>query len=144
MVVGDTNRLVGDIIPGNDPKVSFGGQMIRSLIDSDKYVLINGSSKVTGGPGTRENPAIPEQKSALDLVIVSTELEKYIKGMEIDDSRKFSPFRRTPSGKVSYSDHYEICVTFRNIPCHVPQNKSQKKYQDGIPTNLKVGLFTKL
>ena len=72
--VGDFNRQIGDIVKGNKKKVSHGGSLIRDLIESDKYVLLNGSSKVKNGPWTRYDPSSPddnERKSALDLAIVS-------------------------------------------------------------------------
>ena len=50
VIIGDANRLIGDVIPGNDPKVSYGGKMIRSLLESDNYVLVNAINKVKGGP----------------------------------------------------------------------------------------------
>ena len=30
VIVGDLNRAVGDIVPGNAPKVSYGGKLIKS------------------------------------------------------------------------------------------------------------------
>ena len=128
VIIGDANRLVGNIIPGNDEKVSFGGKFIRNLVKTDKYVLVNGTSKVTGGPGTREDPANPAHKSALDLVIVSAELEEHVDEMVIDSSRKFTPFRRHSNGKISYSDHFGISVTFKNLNHHSSNNKFVKKY----------------
>ena len=70
VMIGDAIRLLGDIIPGNDSKISHGGSLIKSLVETDKYVLVNGSSKVIGGPGTRVDPNNPRHKSALDIVVV--------------------------------------------------------------------------
>ena len=58
--------------------------MVRDFLDSGKYVLINATEKVKGGPWTREDPADIDNKSVLDLVITSAELVKYIEYMEID------------------------------------------------------------
>ena len=41
--IGDANRLLGNIIPMNAGKVSFGGAMVREFLDSDKFVLLNSS-----------------------------------------------------------------------------------------------------
>ena len=80
MLIGDMNKHVGDIIKGNHTKISFGGQLIRELLKTKKYVLLNSTNKVKGGPFTRYNPAAPEDddsKSCLDLIIISKELLKY-------------------------------------------------------------------
>ena len=84
--------------------------------------------KPKGGPGTREDPANPSHKSALDLVIVSSELEEHIDEMVIDNLRKFTPFKRHSNGKLSYSDHFGISVTLKNLPHHSSINKFQKKF----------------
>ena len=51
--VGDLNRLVGDVIPGNRPDVTYGGQAIRDELQVGNMVLLNGlQGKVVGGPMT--------------------------------------------------------------------------------------------
>ena len=56
MILGDLNRHMGDMIEGNDnDKISFGGQMIRDFSESDKYILVNATKKVIGGPFTSLN-----------------------------------------------------------------------------------------
>ena len=58
--VGDFNWQIGDIVEGNRNKVSHGGSLIRDLIESDKYVLLNASPKVKNGPWTRYDPSSPD------------------------------------------------------------------------------------
>ena len=43
----------------NHPKVSHGGDLVRELIDSENYVLVNASNKTDGGPFTRYEPNDP-------------------------------------------------------------------------------------
>ena len=100
VVLGDANRLVGDLIPGSNPKVSFGGSLLRNLLENDHYILVNSSAKAVGGPWTREDPAHADSKSALDLVIISAELEKYLDKMVIDSERKFTAFKQI-KGKMN-------------------------------------------
>ena len=143
VIIGDANRAVGNVIPLNDTKVSYGGQMIRTLLDTDKYVLVNGTDKVIGGPATRENPANPTSKSALDLVIVSVELEKYIESMEIDENKTFTPFRTTKNGTIKLL----IITVSKSLSAiylsATEQVKSQENSSSGTLTNQKVGRNTK-
>ena len=48
ILIGDLNKHVGDVIPGNNSKRSFGGNKVRDLIKTGKYTLVNAASKVTG------------------------------------------------------------------------------------------------
>ena len=117
-LIGDFNRHVGDIIPGNKDKQSFGGKLIRDLIDTKKYVLVNATTKAVGGPYTRYDPADPtndSKKSALDLCVVSSELFDYIEKLVIDKTFTFTPFRPV-NGPPVYTDHYALELVFRNLP----------------------------
>ena len=71
VIIGDLNRHIGDIVKGNEnDKVSFGGLLVRELLETGNYVLVNASNKVKGGPFTRYDPAYPgrdDKKSVLDL-----------------------------------------------------------------------------
>ena len=49
VLMGDLNKYVGDIIEGNHSKVTFVGQLIRNLLKTEKYQLVNSSSKVVDG-----------------------------------------------------------------------------------------------
>ena len=70
VLVGDFNRKVGDIIEGNDAKVSFGGSLVRQFLEDGKYVLLNATNKVIGGPWTRVSRSDTQSKSAIDFVVV--------------------------------------------------------------------------
>ena len=74
ILVGDLNKAVGNDefgVEGNHPKISFGGSLVRSLISSGQYILINNTKKCTGGPFTWTCSSNPEIRSCLDLVIVN-------------------------------------------------------------------------
>ena len=74
ILCGDFNKSVGDIVPGNKPKVSHGGKLVREFLSSEKYVLVNKLPQVKNGPFTRYDTSDPyclEKKSVLDLVIIS-------------------------------------------------------------------------
>ena len=74
LVIGDMNKLVGNIIKGNHEKISVGGALVRELLSSGKYVLVNSLDNVEGGPFTRYEPNDfnnREKRSCLDLAIIS-------------------------------------------------------------------------
>ena len=79
LIVGDFNRAVGNGnlgVEGNTAKVSYGGKLIRELIDSGDYVMLNSLTLARGGPWTRVCPATGG-RSCLDLAIGSRELSKW-------------------------------------------------------------------
>ena len=61
VLTGDLNKLVGDDalgVPGNSPEVSPGGRLLRGLLATGNWLLVNGMGEevVQGGPSTREEP----------------------------------------------------------------------------------------
>ena len=52
LVIGDMNRRVGNVVKDNHDEVSYGGKLIRDLISTGKYNLLNSSDKVENGPFT--------------------------------------------------------------------------------------------
>ena len=112
LIIGDLNRAVGDGlvgVVGNRSQVSFRGSLVRELISSGEYFVLNNLSLTTGGPWTRVCPA-SGRSSCLDLVIGSVNLQPYVKMMAIDSKKMFTP--RTAVSKkdggltVVYTDHF--------------------------------------
>ena len=92
--------------------MSYGGGLIRDLISTGKYFLLNNLDLARGGPWTRVCPATGSQ-SCLDLAIGSTNLLPYVRMVTIDSEQKYAP-RRAIKKKggvgVVYTDHYPILV----------------------------------
>ena len=92
LLLGDMNRMVGNIVKGNHDKVSFGGSLIRELLTSGNYSLLNARDKVENNPFTRFEPNHynnKEKRSCLDLAIASRGLSKYLSKFIIDESLNF-------------------------------------------------------
>ena len=116
LLMGDLNKHVGNLVEGNTDYVSFGGQLVRNLIETGKYILVNGTDKARGGPFTRYDPARPGKKSCIDLVILSKELLKYVHRLEIDKHLVCTPGRPINKKKTTFSDHFSLNLIFKNLP----------------------------
>lgn len=89
------------------------------MLNSNKYFLVNNSEKTKGGPFTRYDPSDPlldEKKSVLELVIISSDLEKHIEEMTIDKNLEWTPKRVVKGNQIKHPDHYAIVVLFKDIP----------------------------
>ena len=119
--LGDFNCSLGStIVKGNSDRVSHVGKLLLDFLEStEKYVLLNGSSKEIGGPFTRVEPTDPNddtKKSILDLIIVSRDLLKYVDTFEIDNRRKYTPSHALKKNTLTYPDHLALILTFKDIP----------------------------
>ena len=128
VVAGDFNRHLGLHVLGKPSKSSHGGELVNDFLESGNYILLNNTAKTIGGPWTRVDPSDEDNKSILDFVIISKELEKYVQQMEIDKCRRFTAFRRNKNNSITYPDHYGISVKFRGIPLKSKQKKLGKNY----------------
>ena len=123
LIIGDLNKKIGNDaygVKGNHNKISFGGELVRSLLYNGEYVCLNNCDLATGGPFTRFDPSCPdnlENMSCIDLVLASNRLVKFIDKFEIDSGRKFSPIRPISKKKSITSDHFPILITFSSDFC---------------------------
>ena len=117
LMVGDLNAKLGKgIIKGDIHDMSSNGQKLHDLIIKYNLNVIN-SMEIFSGTFTRANNKIVGEKSVLDYVIVSDELIRYIKNMQIDTAKQFTPWRTLKSGK-RFSDHNAniLKVEYSKIP----------------------------
>ena len=121
LLLGDLNKLVGSDelgVPGNHPEVSPGGRLLRQLLATEEWTLVNGMECVVGGPFTREDPAT-KGRSCLDLMVVSSNLRPFVKEMKIDSEKEITVSRvKKAKGKqeVVFSDHFSVLISFKNLP----------------------------
>ena len=81
------------------------------------------------GPFMRYDKSDPnnnEKKSLLDLVVVSTDLLKYIERLEVDKELKWTPSRGS-KGILKHSDHYALLLTFKDVPMSKSKPAACKK-----------------
>ena len=116
LIIGDLNRAVGDGmegVVGNKSQVSFGGSLVRDLISSGNYFVLNNLSLTTGGPWTRVCPG-NGRSSCLDIAIGSINLKPYVRMMNIDSKRRFTPRRVVTKGAGGltfvFTDHFPSLI----------------------------------
>ena len=139
MIVGDVNRAIGnDIwgIKGNKDKISPGGHLIRNLLKTDMYVLINNLDIVQGGPWTWVDRQDDTRMSCLDLVIISVSLVPFVTMMIIDVDRKFTPRRVITKKKKTrsiYSDHFSLKIELKGMPRNQKISQTESTWNKGKP-----------
>ena len=130
IIIGDVNKHIGDIVEGNNDKVTFGGTLVRAFVATGDYELVNASKKASGGPFTRYDPSDPhreDKKSLLDLCIISKGLSVYLLSLVIDKFRALTPCRPINKNKLTYTDHYSLILRFKNIPLKISQVSGDRK-----------------
>ena len=118
LIIGDANRHIGSIVPGNNENVSYAGRLLNNFLEGDKYTLVNAMNKTVGGPFTfydRSDSDNNEKKLLLDIVIVSSILTQYIDKFEIHSKLEWTPCR-SDKGNIKYTDPYSLLLTIKNIP----------------------------
>ena len=116
ILIGDMNKHIGNDeygVKDNHEKISSGGELIRTLLETKEFVCLNNHPRTVGGPFTRFDPPHPddrEKMSCLDLVIVSRNLLSYFKSLEIDCKKRFSPVRPLSKKDCVYSDHFRCLL----------------------------------
>ena len=141
IIFGDLNRHIGSDnlgVYGNHDKISYGGTLVRDLIEDGDLILVNNSEKA-GGPYTRFDPNDPhndEKKSCLDLAIVSKDFFRFVENLYIDKDCKY-PLGRVVLKKGAKTfvkaDHYPMILKFKDIPI----NRCKFKQDNEVRFNLK-------
>ena len=134
LLVGDLNKLVGSDqwgIPGNHSEVSAGGKLLRGLVATKNWILVNGlgGNLVQGGPFTREDPG-NAKKSSLDLFVVSENLRPHLSQLVIDSKREMAVARavkKKGNFKLVHSDHYSCLLTLKDLPKNRKSEKEERK-----------------
>ena len=86
---------------------------MRELISSGEYFVLNNLSLTTGGPWTRVCPGTG-RSSCLDIAIGSINLKPYVRMMNIDSKRRFTPRRVVTKGAGGltfvFTDHFPSLI----------------------------------
>ena len=107
--------------------MSYGGQLVRDLLETEDYILLNNLNIVEGvdaGPWTWVNRAKEKVNSCLDLAIISRNLEPFVRKVIVDTARNFTPLRVLTKSR-SYTDHFSYKVVLR-----MPSAKAEVKVRE--------------
>ena len=139
LILGDLNRAVGsgtEGVKGNKDKVTAGGQLIRNMVKTGRYVIVNNLDLVEGGPWTWIDRQDNKIKSCLDLAIVSVSLVPFIYKVIIDVQRKFTPrrvIRRKKNIKTIYTDHFSVKIELKGMPRRQHMKRHEPIWNKGKP-----------
>ena len=139
IIIGDLNRAVGGGewgVKGNKEKVLPGGQLVRNLIMTERYILINNLDIVKGGPWTWVDRQDSTRRSCLDLGIISASLVPFVGSVIVDVDRKFTPrrvIRRKKKVTTIYSDHFSLMVELKGMPRTQSLNQQESRWNMGKP-----------
>ena len=143
LLIGDWNRAVGDGkegVEGSKTQVSYGGSLIRDLISTKNYFMLNNLKYARGGPWTRVCPSTGNQ-SCLDLAIGSSNLQPYVRMFMIDSDKKYAPRRAVKNRGalgVTYTYHYPILMVLE-----MPRTEETPKKPEASWNTLKTGGWEK-
>ena len=141
LILGDMNRAIETGkwgVPDNKTNISFGGQLLRDLLATERYILLNSLSLEAGGSWTWVDRSKSNVKSCLDLGIVSAGLAPFLSKFLVDKEQKLTPMRvRKRSKKIlsTYGDHYSVEFVFSGLQRGGRQDQEMDK--DNSAWNLK-------
>ena len=112
IMVGVFNAKLGyDVIPHDLHPMSNNGEQLFELCNKYNLKLMNASEHCAGVFTRIHKCKQTIEKSVLDFVFISSDLEEYFNSMQIDEEKHFTPWRHLKDGK-RYSDHCAINLSF--------------------------------
>ena len=143
ILLGDLNRAIGagkQGVPDNHQKVSYGGQLVRELLETDEYVLLNSSPQAEGDPWTWVSRANSKVKSFNNLVIVSADLVPYVSSLVVDIRKEYSLYRvRKVKDKMKLipSDHFPLVIKLKNLLTRLVKREQESTWNLNKPEGWK-------
>ena len=96
-------KLGSEYIPKDPRKISKNGEILSEIVDRNALIVVNGLSRCEGVITRERNTADGrKEKSAIDLVIVSDDLEKDVLSLKIDEIRNdvLTKIRKNNKGEI--------------------------------------------
>jgi hypothetical protein len=126
----DANSKLGSKYIPNDPhEISPNGELLAAIIERHNLTLGNGSPKCRGTVTRKRTTRNRTETSAIDVVMWSSDLNKHIVSVHIDEDRQhvLSKIHNTKKGaKIKESDHNTIITEF---DCKVSEHIVEKKVE---------------
>ena len=140
----DANSKLGpDIIPNDNHNQTPNGKILAEIVETHGLIVVNSLSKCSGKITRRRNTEQRLEESTVDFVIISSDLEKHVQSMLIDEKRNHVLVRinKTKKGVTTVeSDHNTIFTNFtlkwnkntkviRNEVFNLKNEKCQEKFK---------------
>ena len=109
--------------------MSSNGRLLANIIERRNLILCNGTDKCRGTITRQRITRNRCEQSAIDMVIISSDLKEHLEDMHIDEQRKHVLSKICKSKKgvtVKESDHNSIITQF-NLKLDV--SKDEKKFE---------------
>ena len=113
----DANAKLGPLYIRKDPHtISWNGKVLGGIIERHALTVINGLEGKCSGTITRErNTQDSIEKSVIDFILISSDLEKHVKSMHVDEERinvltKVMKKNKRKDLDIKESDHNTIDV----------------------------------
>ena len=129
MVCFDANSKMGpEYIPGDPHGISENGKIVEGIMERHALTVANGVKGKSKGVITRERTTgVSQEKSAIDLILLSADLVEDLEEILIDEEKLFAltSITKTKKGtEVKTSDHNSIVSKYR-----CKWNKQLKKHR---------------
>ena len=112
LLIGNFNAKLGrTFVPGDIHDISTNGNQLLNLWESQKLCLLN-IEKFAKGTFTWVNNNNVNEKSVIDYTFSNYDFLPNIVSFEIDEGRKFTPWRQKKKGKT-FSDHNAMVIQFK-------------------------------
>ena len=113
MIEIDANSKLGlERIPNSKHEISPNGKLLADIIDRHAMFVINGSEKCQGVITRKRTTIEGVEESAIDMVIVSADLEQFVEKLVIDEERKHALTKLVRNKQKVESDHNPLITTF--------------------------------
>jgi hypothetical protein len=126
----DANSKLGPTFIPNDPHImSPNGRILVDIIERHALIVANGTEKCVGLITRQRSTSQRTEKSCIDLVLFSNDLEKVFESLLIDEARKhvLTRITNTKKGVVKKeSDHNALIAQF-NLKVDTPENVNKSE-----------------
>ena len=126
----DANSKLGTKYIPNDPhSMSANGKILSDIIERHVLIVANGTRKCTGKITRQRNTTRQTEKSCIDLLIFSTDLESNFESLVVDEARTHVLTRivNTKKGVMKKeSDHNVLIAKFN---CIIEGLENKKKHE---------------
>ena len=126
----DANSKLGKKYIPNDPhEISPNGKVLSDIIERHALIVANGSERCKGLVTRQRSTKNRSEKSCIDLVLLSSDLNKEFKALNIDESRKhvLTRISNTKKGAIIKESDHNVLLT--ELDCQLKPSENKEKVE---------------